>query len=212
MELEISLEDVKKISIAELMERLSVDVKGLSDYEAKKRLEYGINEISQGEQSHIKKFLSYFWGPIPWMIEFALILSLLIQHWPEFGIILLLLLINGLVGFIQEDRADNAIEILKEKLAYNAMVFREGKWIKIPSKYIVPGDIVKVHLGDIVPADIKLIEGDYVTADESSLTGESLPVDKKIGDIIYSGSTIQKGQMNGIVFEHFFWKGCRTGI
>ena len=200
MELEISLEDVKKISIAELMERLSVDVKGLSDYEAKKRLEYGINEISQGEQSHIKKFLSYFWGPIPWMIEFALILSLLIQHWPEFGIILLLLLINGLVGFIQEDRADNAIEILKEKLAYNAMVFREGKWIKIPSKYIVPGDIVKVHLGDIVPADIKLIEGDYVTADESSLTGESLPVDKKIGDIIYSGSTIQKGQMNGIVF------------
>jgi len=200
MELEISLEEVKKISIAELLERLSSDVKGLSDDEAKKRLEYGINEISQSEQSHLKKFFSYFWGPIPWMIEFALILSLLIQHWPEFGIILLLLLINGLVGFIQEDRADNAIEILKEKLAYNARVLRDWKWIKIPSKYIVPGDIVKVHLGDIVPADIKLIEGDYVTADESSLTGESLPVDKKIGDIIYSGSTIQKGQMNGIVF------------
>jgi len=134
------------------------------------------------------------------MIEIALIISLLIQHWPEFSVILLLLLINGLVGFWQEDRADNAIELLKEKLAFNARVLRDGKWVKIPSKDVVIGDITKIHLGDIVPADIKLIEGDYVTADESSLTGESLPVDKKIGDICYSGSIIQKGQMNGIVF------------
>ena len=200
MDLEISVEEVKKISTSKLMDKLSSDFKGLSHDDAKERLEYGINEISKDEQSHLKKFLSYFWGPIPWMIEFALILSLLIQHWPEFSIILLLLLINGLVGFFQEDRADNAIEVLKEKLAYNARVLRGGKWEKIPSKYVVPGDIVKVHLGDIVPADIKLIEGDYITADESSLTGESLPVDKKTGDIIYSGSTIQKGQMDGIVF------------
>ncbi len=200
MDLEISVEEVKKISTSKLMYKLSSDFKGLSLDDAKERLEYGINEITQNEQSHLKKFLSYFWGPIPWMIEFALILSLLIQHWPEFSIILLLLLINGLVGFWQEDRADNAIEVLKEKLAYNARVLRGGKWEKIPSKYVVPGDIVKVQLGDIVPADIKLIEGDYVTADESSLTGESLPVDKKTGDIVYSGSTIQKGQMDGIVF------------
>ena len=200
MDLEISVEEVKKISTSKLMDKLSSDFKGLSHDDAKERLEYGINEITKDEQSHLKKFLSYFWGPIPWMIEFALILSLLIQHWPEFSIILLLLLINGFVGFFQEDRADNAIEVLKEKLAYNARVLRGGKWEKIPSKYVVPGDIVKVHLGDIVPADIKLIEGDYITADESSLTGESLPVDKKTGDIIYSGSTIQKGQMDGIVF------------
>ena len=109
----------------------------------------------------------------------------------------MLLLINGFVGFFQEDRADNAIEVLKEKLAYNARVLRGGKWEKIPSKYVVPGDIVKVHLGDIVPADIKLIEGDYITADESSLTGESLPVDKKTGDIIYSGLLSRRGRWMG---------------
>ena len=200
MDLEIDIEEIKKISTSELLDKLSTDLKGLSEEEAQKRLQYGLNEISEDHQSHLKKFLGYFWGPIPWMIEFALIISLLIEHWPEFSIILLLLLINGLVGFFQEDRADNAIELLKEKLAYKARVLREGKWINIPSKNIVPGDFVKVHLGDIVPADIKLIEGEYVTVDESSLTGESLPVDKTVDDIIYSGSIIQKGQMNGIVF------------
>jgi H+-transporting ATPase len=218
MDLEISIEEVKKISTSELLDKLSSDVKGLSEEDAKARLKYGINEISEGQQNHLKKFLGYFWGPIPWMIEFALIISLLIQHWPEFGIILLLLLINGLVGFFQEDRADNAIELLKEKLAFKARVLREGKWVNIPSKNIVPGDFVKVHLGDIVPADIKLIEGEYVTVDESSLTGESLPVDKTVNDIIYSGSIIQKGQMNGIVFatgmNTYFGKaaGLVTGL
>ncbi len=218
MDLEISIEEVKKISTSELLDKLSSDVKGLSEEDAKARLKYGINEISEGQQNHFKKFLGYFWGPIPWMIEFALIISLLIQHWPEFGIILLLLLINGLVGFFQEDRADNAIELLKEKLAFKARVLREGKWVNIPSKNIVPGDFVKVHLGDIVPADIKLIEGEYVTVDESSLTGESLPVDKTVNDIIYSGSIIQKGQMNGIVFatgmNTYFGKaaGLVTGL
>lgn len=199
--MEITVEDVKKLSTSGLMEKLSTNSNGLSSEDAFKRLKiYGYNEIEENEQNHLKKFFSYFWGPIPWMIEFALILSLLIQHWPEFTVILILLLINGLVGFWQEDKADNAIELLKEKLAYNAQLLRDGKWTKITSKNIVPGDITKINLGDIVPADIKLIEGDYVTVDESSLTGESLPVDKKIGDICYSGSIIQKGQMNGIVF------------
>ncbi len=199
--MEISVEDVKKISTSELMEKLSTSSNGLSSDEALKLLKiYGSNEIEESEQNHLKKLFSYFWGPIPWMIEFALILSLLIQHWPEFTVILVLLLINGLIGFWQEDRADNAIELLKEKLAYNAMLLRDGKWTKIPSKNVVPGDVARIHLGDIVPADIKLTEGDYVTVDESSLTGESLPVDKKVGDICYSGSIIQKGQMSGIVF------------
>ena len=199
--MEITVEDVKKISTSELVEKLSSSSNGLSSEDALKRLKiYGFNEIEESEQNHLKKFFSYFWGPIPWMIEFALILSLLIQHWPEFTVILMLLLINGLVGFWQEDRADNAIELLKEKLAYNARLLRDGKWTKITSKNVVPGDVARIHLGDIVPADIKLIEGDYVTVDESSLTGESLPVDKKVGDICYSGSIIQKGQMNGVVF------------
>ena len=133
MEMEITLEEVKELSTSELLNRLSSDINGLSFDESKTRYQrYGANEISQGQQSHLRKFISYFWGPIPWMIEIALIISLLIQHWPEFSVILLLLLINGLVGFWQEDRADNAIELLKEKLAFNARVLRDGKWVKIP--------------------------------------------------------------------------------
>ncbi len=201
MDQEINVRDVNEISISELLERLHSDLNGLSSESAKKRLEqYGYNEIAEEHKSHLIKFLGYFWGPIPWMIEAALLISLVIQHWQEFSIILLLLLINGLVGFFQEDRADNAIDLLKNKLAFNARVLRDDKWNVITSREVVVGDVVKVHLGDIVPADIKLVEGDYVTADESAITGESLPVDKGIGDTCYSGSIIQKGQMIGVVF------------
>jgi H+-transporting ATPase len=133
------------------------------------------------------------------MIEIALILSLIIQHWQEFTIIFILLMINGLVGFYQEYTADNTIDLLKEKLSYKAEVLRDGKWIELPSKEIVPGDVVRVHLGDIIPADVKLIEDSYLTVDESALTGESLPLDKKIGNIAYSGSIVQRGNMQGLV-------------
>lgn len=137
MEMEITVEEVKEISTSELLDGLLSDINGISSDDSKARLQrYGDNEIFPGEQNNLRKFLSYFWGPIPWVIEFALILSLLIQHWPEFSIILLLLLINGLVGFLQEDRADNAIELLKEKLAYNVRVLGDGKWVKIPSKNV----------------------------------------------------------------------------
>lgn len=198
---QIKVEDVEELSANQLMDRLSSNLKGLSDGQVDERLKkYGYNEIAEEKKSHLKKLFSYFWGPIPWMIEAALLISLAIQHWEEFSIILLLLLINGAVGFWQEDRADNAIELLKEKLAYNARVLRNGKWKVVPSREVVLGDVVKVHLGDIVPADMKLIEGEYITADESAITGESLPVDKGEGDICYSGSIITKGQMNGVVF------------
>lgn len=198
---QIKVEDVKEFTASQLIERLSSSSKGLSSSQAKERLEkYGYNEIEEEEKSHLLKLFGYFWGPIPWMIEVALLISLLIQHWEEFSIILLLLLINGAVGFWQEDRADDAIDLLKEKLAYNARVLRDGKWVVIPSREVVLGDVVKVHLGDIVPADVKLTEGAYVIADESAITGESLPVDKGVGDICYSGSIITKGQMNGVVF------------
>lgn len=133
------------------------------------------------------------------MIEIALILSLIIQHWQEFIIIFILLMINGFVGFYQEYTADNTIELLKEKLSYKAEVLRDGKWIELPSKEIVPGDVVRVHLGDVIPADVKLIEDNYLTVDESAITGESLPLDKKIGNIAYSGSIVQRGNIQGLV-------------
>lgn len=196
----IDVEQAKNIEASELIEKLSSSNTGISSKEAEKRLrEYGFNEILEEKKSPLRKFLGYFWGPIPWMIETALIISLAIQHWQEFTVIFILLMINGVVGFYQENKADNTIDLLKEKLSYQADVLRDGKWIQVPSRQIVPGDVVRVHLGDIVPADLKLIDGCYLTVDESALTGESLPVDKTIGDIAYSGSIVQKGDMNGLV-------------
>lgn len=200
MEQAIDVEEAKNIEASKLLEKLSSSNAGISSKEAQIRLQkYGFNEISEEKVSPLRKFLNYFWGPIPWMIETALIISLAIQHWQEFIIIFILLMINGVVGFYQENKADNTIDLLKEKLSYQADVLRDGEWIEVPSREIVPGDVVRVHLGDIVPADLKLIDGSYLTVDESALTGESLPLDKTLGDIAYSGSIVQKGNMNGLV-------------
>ncbi len=196
----MDVQKAKDIKALELVEKLSSSPGGLSSEEAQKRLkEYGYNEIVEEKINPIRKFLNFFWGPIPWMIEVALIISLLIQHWEEFTVILILLIINGVVGFYQEYKADNAIDLLKEKLSYHLHVLRDGKWVELPSKEAVPGDIIKVHLGDIIPADIKLLKGDYITVDESALTGESLPVDKTVEDVAYSGSVVQKGEIVGLV-------------
>jgi H+-transporting ATPase len=196
----ISTDEAKKTSIDELMKRLSSSKEGISDQEAKNRLsQYGPNEITKKKESKFAKFFKYFWGPIPWMIEVAIILSAVIRHWEDFAIIFALLLINAVVGFWQENKAENAIELLKQKLALKARVLRDGKWQQIPARELVPGDIVRVRPGEVIPADIKLIEGDYLLADESALTGESQPVEKHVNDIAYSGSSAKKGEMNGLV-------------
>jgi H+-transporting ATPase len=145
------------------------------------------------------QILRLFLGPIPWMIEAAVIMSALIQRWDDFGIIFALLAINAVVGFWQEHKASNAIELLKQRLAPKARVLRDGKWREVPAKELVPGDIVRVRLGDIVPADIKLMEGDYLLVDESVLTGESLPVEKHIADVGYASSIVRQGEMNALV-------------
>jgi H+-transporting ATPase len=196
----ISTDEAKKASVDELMKKLSSSKGGISGQEAKNRLQqYGPNEITKKRESKLTKFLKYFWGPIPWMIEVAVILSAIINHWEDFAIILALLLINAVVGFWQENKAENAIELLKKKLALNARVLRDGKWQQIAARELVPGDIVRVRPGEVIPADIKLTEGDYLLADESALTGESQPVEKHVNDIAYSGSLAKKGEMNGLV-------------
>ncbi len=129
---------------------------GLSNVEAKKRLaKYGENTIQEQKTSNLVKLLSFFWGPIPWMIKVAVILSGILQRWEDFFIICLMLLLNAGVGFWQQHKADNAIADLKEKLALNARVLREGKWMTISASGLVPGDIVLIKLGNIIPADIK---------------------------------------------------------
>ncbi|ACX72731.1 plasma-membrane proton-efflux P-type ATPase [Methanocaldococcus vulcanius M7] len=189
------------MDIEEIEEELKTSLKtGLSSEEAKRRLEkYGYNEIPEKKVHPLIKFLSYFWNPIAWMIEIAAILSAIIKHWIDFTIIMILLIVNGIIGFWEEHKAENVIEYLKQKMALNARVLRDGKWQVIPAKELVPGDVVRIRIGDIVPADIILVEGDYLVVDESALTGESLPVEKKVGDIAYSGSIVKKGEMTGVV-------------
>ncbi|MBZ0199909.1 MAG: plasma-membrane proton-efflux P-type ATPase, partial [Ignavibacteriaceae bacterium] len=161
--------------------------------------EYGYNEISEKTVNPFLKFLSYFRGPIPWMIEAAAILSAVIHHWEDFWIIVILLVLNAAVGFWQEYKADDAISLLKQKLALNAKALRNGKWGEVFARELVPGDVVRVRLGDIIPADIKLFDGDYLSIDESALTGESLPVEKHRSDVAFSGSIVRQGEMNGLV-------------
>ena len=191
----------KSMNVDEALEELGTNIStGLSEGEAKKRLEkYGYNEIPEKKKNPILKFLSYFWGPIPWMIEVAAILSIAVQHWEDFWIIFSLLILNAVVGFWEEKKAEDVMEFLKNKMAVRARVLRDGKWKVISGKEVVPGDIIRIRMGDIVPADIKLIEGDFLSVDQSALTGESLPVSKNVGEIVFSGTIVKKGEMTGVV-------------
>ena len=160
-------------STAELLRQLATDERsGLSSSEAARRLQqYGPNEIVEKKTSHLKAFLRYFWGPIPWMIEAAALISAIIQHWDDLGIILVLLIINAIVGFWQENKASNAIELLKQRLALRAKVLRDGSWKEVAASELVPGDVIRIRLGNIVPADGRLIGEGYLLADQSALTG-----------------------------------------
>jgi H+-transporting ATPase len=196
----LTTEAAKKADIDTLLKKLDSGKGGLSSSEAEKRLqEYGPNEIPEKKTNPFLRFLGYFWGPIPWMIEAAIVMSAIIQHWSDFWIILMLLMLNAVVGFWQEHKADNAIELLKQKLAPTAKVLRDKKWTEKPSQEIVPGDVVRIRLGNIIPADVKLLDGDYLQVDESALTGESLPVEKHVSDVAYSSSIVHQGEMNALV-------------
>jgi H+-transporting ATPase len=194
-------DDLKSLPLAEVEKQLGASPDGLTQAEAQKRLtQYGPNELAEKKTNLFLKFLSYFWGPIPWMIEIAVILSGVVGHWPDFFIILLLLVANAVVGFWEEREASNAIEALKAKLAVKARVKRDGKWINPPARELVPGDVIRMRLGDIVPADARLLDGDPVEVDQSALTGESLPTERKSGDAVFSGSIIRQGEAGAMVY------------
>ncbi len=194
-------DDLKSLSLEEVKKKLGFADGGLTETEAAKRLtQYGPNEIEEKKTNPFLKFLSYFWGPIPWMIEIAVILSGVVRHWPDFFIILLLLLSNAVVGFWEEHKAANAIAALKAQLAVKARVKRDGKWSNPAARELVPGDIIRLRSGDIVPADARLLDGDPVEVDQSALTGESLPVEKKSGEAVFSGSIVRQGEIEALVY------------
>ncbi len=196
----IDIEEAKKTGRDLLFKKLDSSPEGLSQDEADSRLkQFGYNKLPDHKKSKLLSLLTYFWGPIPWMIEIAAILSLIVKHMSDFYIITALLVFNALIGFWQEMKASNALDALKAQLALKAMVKRNGKWKESPASDIVPGDIIRIKFGDIIPADIKLIEGDFVSIDQSAITGESLPVNKSADDICYSGTIAKQGEMSGIV-------------
>ena len=187
---------------------------GLDSAEAaRRRAQYGPNALREKHVNPLLKFLHYFWGPIPWMIEVAATLSLVVGDLADFAIIMVMLLFNGLVGFWQEYQASNAIEQLKKNLALKARVRRDGQWQAIEASELVPGDLIKLRLGDIVPADALLLDGDYLSIDQSALTGESLPVEKGPGEMAFSGSVAKQGEMSAVVsatgMNTFFGKTAR---
>jgi H+-transporting ATPase len=194
-------DDLKTLPVPEVEKKLGSSPKGLSQAEAQKRLaQYGPNEIKEKKDNPFLKFLTYFWGPIPWMIEGAVILSGVVRHWLDFFIILFLLFSNALVAFWEEHQAGNEIAALRAKLATKARVLRDGKWATPKVSELVPGDVIRLRLGDIVPADARLLAGDPVQVDQSALTGESLPATRKPGEAVFSGSIIKRGEIDALVY------------
>ncbi len=196
-----TIDEYKDKSVDEVLKELQTDLnKGLTEEEVKERLKkYGLNEIPEKEEPLWHRIFRRFWGPIPWMIEIAAILSAAVQKWEDFTIILILLFVNAGVDFWQEHKALSALKVLKEKLAKKSIVLRNGVWKEIDARYIVPGDIIKLKIGDIIPADVKLIQGDFILVDQSALTGESLPVTKKVGDVAYANSVVKQGEIVAVV-------------
>src|SRR5881398_627670 len=188
-------------TIAEVLTTLGADPKtGLDSAQLQERLsKYGPNALAEEKKSQLSAFLAYFWGPIPWMIEAAALMALIVRDWGDFTIIASLLLFNALLGFWEEHEASNALDALKSSLALKARALRNGTWQEVDARTLVPGDIVRLYLGDVVPADCTLIAGDYISIDQSALTGESLPVSKKSGANAYSGSIVKQGEMTAVV-------------
>lgn len=187
-------------AIAAKFAELSSSPQGLSSADAARLHQtYGPNTIAAHEESRWSKLLGYFWGPIPWMIEAAALLSLIRLDWPDFIVVMGLLLYNAVVGFWQDSKAASALAALKKGLALKARVLRDGNWITVDTSDLVPGDVVSISGGETLPADLILTEGKYLSVDQAALTGESLPVSKSVGDSGYSGSIVRQGAMTALI-------------
>lgn len=193
--------DLSTVPLDQLQTTLKAGPEGLTEAEAAARLAaHGPNALEEKRESALMKFARHFWGPIPWMIEIAVLLSAVAGHWADFGIILTLLLANGLIGWTEERQAGDAIAALRSKLAATARVRRDGAWKAVPARDLVPGDVVHLRLGDVIPADLRILTEGEAEIDQSALTGESLPVTRNQGEAGYSGSILRKGEFDALVY------------
>jgi len=194
-------DDYNRQMIDETVREVQTDrERGLESGEAAGRIaRYGYNEITEKEEPLWHRVFRRFWGPIPWMIETAAILSAMVQKWEDFIIIAILLIVNAGLDFFQEHRALNALKALKQRMTAEIIVLRDGNFKTLPARELVPGDIVKLRIGNIVPADVQLLKGDYLLIDQSALTGESLPVTRKINEVAYASTIVKQGEMLAVV-------------
>ncbi len=203
--------ELSELSLDALTRELHAGPDGLTPADAAARLtQYGPNEIAEETRNPLLVFAGYFWAPIPWMIEVALVLSLLVRHWTDAVIIAVLLGMNGVVAFTEEHQAANAIAALKQRIAATARALRGGQWVSVPTRELVPGDVLRIRLGDVIPADARLLDGGEVQVDQSALTGESLPFARSRGEVLYSGAVITRGEGDALVYatgvDSFFGK------
>ncbi|KAI5344992.1 hypothetical protein L3X38_012869 [Prunus dulcis] len=199
--------DLENVPLKEVFDHLKCTRDGLSSDEVQERLDlFGYNKLEEKKESKFLKFLGFMWNPLSWVMEAAAIIAIAFTQggskpadYHDFFGILVLLIINSTISFIEENNAGNAAAALMARLAPKAKVLRDGKWAEEDAAVLVPGDIISIKLGDIVPADARLLEGDPLKIDQSALTGESLPVTKNPGDGVYSGSTCKQGEIEAVV-------------
>ncbi|CAN1748363.1 ATPase 7, plasma membrane-type, partial [Linum perenne] len=197
----------ENIPVEEVFEKLNCSRDGLTLDEVEKRLQlFGHNKLEEKRENKILKFLSFMWNPLSWVMEAAAIMAIALAHgdnkptdYHDFVGIILLLIINSSISFVEENNAGNAAAALMARLAPKAKILRDGKWKEEDAGELVPGDIISIKLGDIIPADARLLEGDPLKIDQSALTGESLPVTRSPGDVIFSGSTCKQGEIEAVV-------------
>lgn len=160
--------------------------------------QYGYNQVPDKKTNPLLGFLSKFWGLTAWMLELIVVLSWFLNKKSDAYIVIGLLFFNAIIGFAQELNAAKAIEALKKKLHINAKLLRDSVWKTVAARELVPGDIIRIRIGDFVPADIKIIQGE-IKIDQSSLTGESAEIEKKENEAIFSGTILTKGEATGMV-------------
>ncbi|KAG6518449.1 plasma membrane ATPase-like isoform X2 [Zingiber officinale] len=199
--------DLESVPVVEVFAQLKCGKEGLTSAEGEKRLQiFGFNKLEEKKESKLLKFLGFMWNPLSWVMELAAIMAIVLDNggdeppdWQDFVGIVVLLFINSTISFIEENNAGNAAAALMAGLAPKTKILRDGKWSEQEASILVPGDIISVKLGDIIPADARLLEGDPLKIDQSALTGESLPVTRHPGDEVFSGSTCKQGEIEAVV-------------
>lgn len=190
---------MKTVGMAPIQNLPDVTPVGLTSREAADKLQqFGSNAVAETQPHEVVALLRKLWGVIPWMLELALIIDLILGKWIEALVIGALLVVNAIIEFLQEGRAQQALALVRERLTVNARVRRDGHWQTVPAIGIVPDDLVHLRVGDIVPADIRLTDG-QIQVDQSQLTGESLPVEYQSGNTVYAGSLVSRGEATGLV-------------